>query len=520
MSRLRRLFVIRTENSLPNIIQKTLTTAHRGDSSAHRENTLVAIQSAIDLGADLVEIDIRQSKDGQVIVLHDQSLERLWGYPFDSVELPLEDIAQIGFGECRIPTLAQTLDLFKNSKSTLMIDMDTELHALPSLQLVQASNLSADQVIWCGNLQAMKLIRSHSPEARIWMPWNDVKPIDRELISELAPEMVNSHYSFWNKENVSEIHELGLGASAWTIDDAPTMRWAKEIGIDSVTTNDLRLLQSVIDDVSPIDPLDLDRANELATSIGKWAILICQEMKPGVIRTKVNPADLVTEVDLFIEMHVREMIVANFPTHNIIGEEFGGDADALTPTWYVDPVDGTTNFANGTPWSSFSLALALGREPLVAVTIDPWRNSIFQAVKARGAFINGVKAIIPEFTHIENPLAGRVVFTELAGSKPWDGMPGFLDGLHDHFCTMRIMGAGTLSLTAVSANYGVGAVVHQFSPIDHLAAALIAKESGCIVLNSAGDEDLFPESGGMLIVQPAARNPLYRVWQSEKVGVL
>jgi fructose-1,6-bisphosphatase/inositol monophosphatase family enzyme len=77
---------------------------------------------------------------------------------------------------------------------------------------------------------------------------------------------------------------------------------------------------------------------------------------------------------------------------------------------------------------------------------------------------------------------------------------------------MRIMGAGTLTLTSVSANYGIGAVVDQFSPIDHLAAALIAKESGCFVLNQKGEEDLFPREGGLLIVQPVAREPLLRIW--------
>ena len=504
------------ENSLPNLDHKPLATAHRGYSFGHRENTLAAIQSAINQGADIVEIDIRQSQDGHVVVLHDQSLERLWGYSVNVSDMNIEEISQIGFGPYRIPTLEQTLAPFLNSPSLIMIDMDVDTHALQALEIVQSSKLDLDRVIWCGNLDAMKLIRAKSSLARIWMPWNDVKPLDENLVAQLKPEFINSHYSFWSKEKVTSVHQMGLRASAWTIDDAPTMRWAKEIGIDSITTNNLSLLQNVIDDDNPIDPLDLDRAIELATTIGKWATMICQEMKPGVIRTKVNPADLVTEVDIFIELHAREMILTNFPSHNIVGEEFGGQTDESVPTWYIDPVDGTTNFANGTPWSSLSLALAVGREPLVAVTIDPWRNQLFQAVKGRGAFINGVRVSAAASSE-EYPLAGRIVFTELAGSRPWEGMAEFLDGLHSHFCTMRIMGAGTLSLTAVSANYGVGAVVHQFSPIDHLAAALIAKEAGCLVLNELGDEELFPQLGGMMIVQPAARNVLYKLWQPGKI---
>ena len=57
----------------------TVACAHRGDSSRFRENTIIAIESAIKSGAAIVEIDVRISKDGEVVVLHDPTLERMWG---------------------------------------------------------------------------------------------------------------------------------------------------------------------------------------------------------------------------------------------------------------------------------------------------------------------------------------------------------------------------------------------------------------------------------------------------------
>ena len=367
--------------------------------------------------------------------------------------------------------------------------------------------------MWCGNLEAMRSIRAHSEDAQIWLPWNEVDTVPEELISEIKPLYVNSPYSYWSREKVNAVQMLGVKVTAWTIDDRLTMVWANTIGVDAITTNNLEVLQDLLNSDEATDVLDIPRAAELAIPIGKWAIMVCQMMNPGTVLTKASPADLVTEVDLFIEKHAREMILANFPDHNIVGEEFGGEYLSEVPTWYIDPVDGTTNFANRTPWSSMSLALAVGKEPLVGVTIDPCRNLLFHAIKDGGAFINGAKIVAPEFLESENPLAGRVVLTELAGSRPWDGMQQFLENLHQSFCTMRIMGAGTLTLTAVSANYGVGAVVHKFSRIDHLAAALIGKESGCVVLNRYGQEELFPDSGGLLIVQPHARAALYEIWQ-------
>lgn len=490
----------------------TVIAAHRGDSSLHRENTLTAIESAIDHGAAIIEVDIRESKDGEIILLHDRGLERLWGNPADASTLTFNEISELGFGSVRIPTLKGALDLFMKADSAIMIDMESDKSALAALAVVRSSGIAFDRVIWCGDLLAMRAIREVADDARIWLPWNKPELVEAALISEIKPEFINSHYSFWNSEKVSAVHELGLKCSAWTIDDAPSMRWAKTIGIDSITTNQRPLLQTVLADSSDIDPLDITRAAEMSLSIAKWALMICEMMNPGKVLTKTNPADLVTEVDLFIELHAREMILANFPTHHIVGEEFGGELDLTRPTWYIDPVDGTTNFANHTPWSSFSLALAIGRDPMVAVTIDPWRNKIFSAVKNQGAFINGLPMKIADDQESDTPLIGRVVLTELAGSRPWDGFGDFLEKLHENFCTMRIMGAGTLTLTAVAANYGVGAVVHHFNPIDHLAAALIGQEAGCIVLNESGKVDLFPAAGGMLIVQPAARAALYKVW--------
>jgi myo-inositol-1(or 4)-monophosphatase/deoxyribonuclease-2 len=492
----------------------TLVTAHRGDSSRLRENTIAAINSAITHHADIVEVDIRKTSDGQVILLHDQTLERLWGVPLKASELTLEQIREIGFGEFRIPTLKEAISIFGACDSLLMIDMDDPAIASDAFQVVSESSLDSEKVLWCGNLDAMRIIRGLSTQARIWLPWNENKPLNLQLVSELTPEFINSHYSFWNRNNVEEVHQLGLKASAWTIDDAPTMRWAKSIGIDSVTTNKLELFQNIELPAEPSGSLNLELASEVAVAIGSWAIQVCKWMAPGTVNTKVNPADLVTEVDLFIESHAREVILANFPTHNIVGEEFGGSFDEDKPTWYIDPVDGTTNFANRTPWSSMSLALAIGRVPLVAVTIDPWREKLFHAVKGGGATVNGspMKSAYSNEIPSETALAGKLLLTELAGSAPWHGMFAMIEALNNAYCTTRIMGAGTLTLTAVSANHGIGAIVHRFSPIDHLAAALIADESGCVVYNEKGEHDLFPTSGGLMIAHPHAAPQLYTLW--------
>ncbi len=106
-----------------------------------------------------------------------------------------------------------------------------------------------------------------------------------------------------------------------------------------------------------------------------------------------------------------------------------------------------------------------------------------------------------------------MVSTELAGHAPWPGMLRLLELLGDEFCTLRVMGSGTLTLAGVALGRGHGAVIGHFSPIDHVAAALIVKESGGTVWDSAGRDTLFPESGGILVARDrVAAAELHALW--------
>jgi myo-inositol-1(or 4)-monophosphatase len=501
--------------------KSTLACAHRGDSGFFRENTIVAIQSAIDKGAHIVEIDVRLTSDGHVVVLHDPTLERMWGISTPAIEMSWAQIEQLGNGNHRIPLLSQVLSLFVGTQVMLLIDMDSPVPAATAFKIAAAGPLESTQIFWCGDLHAMKQIRSLSSKARIWMPWDKLALPSPVEISQLDPEFINQHYSFATAHSVQEMHRMGRKVSLWTVDDEATMRWAVDIGVDSITSNQLQLLQETIEGASfmndqkesKIDDIDVNRAMTVARDLGKWAIMVASSMDPGEISLKQNPADIVTEIDVMIEAHVREVIAANFPGHNFVGEEMGGAFEADTPSWYLDPIDGTTNFANRMPWSSFSLALAFNRTPLVGVVIDPWRDSLFEAQTGRGSKLNGDAIHVESLTDVENPLASRIVSTELAAYQPWPGMLGLLDELAKNYCTMRIMGSGTLTLTGVAAGRGVGAVIGHYSPIDHLAAAIIVHEAGGAVWDESGEVNLFPASGGIMCATPAAAPALYALWK-------
>jgi len=98
--------------------------------------------------------------------------------------------------------------------------------------------------------------------------------------------------------------------------------------------------------------------------------------------------DLVTEADRASEALVVERLRTHFPAHAVVAEEGGGHQSGSEYTWYVDPLDGTTNFAHSFPMFNVTLGLARAGEMIAGVIFDPIHQEIFTAERGGGAFLN------------------------------------------------------------------------------------------------------------------------------------
>lgn len=98
--------------------------------------------------------------------------------------------------------------------------------------------------------------------------------------------------------------------------------------------------------------------------------------------------DLVTEADLASEKLILERLQARFPTHAVVAEESGGREAASEYRWYIDPLDGTTNFAHGFPVFCVSMGLERSGELIAGVIYDPLRDEMFTAERGSGAWLN------------------------------------------------------------------------------------------------------------------------------------
>lgn len=99
--------------------------------------------------------------------------------------------------------------------------------------------------------------------------------------------------------------------------------------------------------------------------------------------------DLVTEADRASERLILSRLKSEYPSHSIVAEETGAHAGTSEYRWYVDPLDGTTNFAHGFPVFNVTLALERAGELITGVIFDPVRNEMFTAEKGGGAYLNG-----------------------------------------------------------------------------------------------------------------------------------
>ena len=115
--------------------------------------------------------------------------------------------------------------------------------------------------------------------------------------------------------------------------------------------------------------------------------------------------DLVTEADRASERVVVERLRAHFPAHGIVAEEGGGHSSSSEYCWYVDPLDGTTNFAHGFPIFNVSIGLARNGEPIAGVVYDPTRQELFSAERGGGAYLNNRRMKVSGAAGLEDSLA-------------------------------------------------------------------------------------------------------------------
>jgi myo-inositol-1(or 4)-monophosphatase len=216
------------------------------------------------------------------------------------------------------------------------------------------------------------------------------------------------------------------------------------------------------------------------TAIAREAgALLIEYFHQGLKIEYKGEADLVTAADRASETLIRERVAKQFPTHDVLGEEQGLNDRGSEYRWYVDPLDGTTNFAHGYPVFCVSLALEHRSQTdgkrVVAVVYDPTRDELFGAEAGKGATLNGDPIHVSEAAQLNECLVATGFPSHKRHKNP---------NIHFyHRITLRThgvrrAGSAALDLCNVACGRFDGFWEFNLNPWDTAAGVLIVEEAG------------------------------------------
>jgi len=211
--------------------------------------------------------------------------------------------------------------------------------------------------------------------------------------------------------------------------------------------------------------------------------------------------DLVTEIDHQSEDYLLSEIRRTYPGHQVISEEAGLVPGSVNGQWYVDPLDGTVNYAHGIPFFSVSIAYGQDGRVLLGAVYDPIRDELFSAELGKGAHLNGRKLHASSATELEKSL--------LVTGFPYDTWTSPKNNLENFSRFSRLtqgvrrLGSAALDLCYVGAGRLDGYWELTLNPWDVAAGGLIAAEAGARITGLDGSPNYLTPPCSLLAAPPA-----------------
>jgi len=232
--------------------RKTEVFAHRGFSAAYPENTLVAFIAALELGVDGLEVDVHLSKDGEMVIIHDEYLNRTTNGDGLVANHTLAELKSLDAGSWfnerfagqQIPTLEEVLDLIQAWGEAVTINLEIKSGPVPYPGLEEKLYAAVNnrgllpRVIFSSfNHFALQNLKTSHPDANIGLLYMEGL-VDPWLYAErLQAQALHPFYLAVDEALVKGAHEHGLAVRVFTVDDKADVRRMQEWGVDAIVTN-------------------------------------------------------------------------------------------------------------------------------------------------------------------------------------------------------------------------------------------------------------------------------------------
>lgn len=216
------------------------------------------------------------------------------------------------------------------------------------------------------------------------------------------------------------------------------------------------------------------------------------------------PRDYQTEIDVAVERLIVGRMKAAFPDDSIIGEEAVGnvEAGADAPRIYIDPIDGTTNYAWGLPHFGIVISIVEQGEVVCGVVYDGMQDELFSAEKGKGAYLNGERLMLTPFADVQDTLIGAgLPVPGQVKSVSEDDYYLALRRLMANTAGVRRLGSAALSTAYVACGRLDGFFEDGLSTHDYAASMLLVREAGGMVTGFLGGP--IGRFGDVLAANPA-----------------
>ncbi|MBO7743351.1 glycerophosphodiester phosphodiesterase [Paenibacillus sp. MWE-103] len=228
-----------------------LNIAHRGASAYCPENTMAAFRRAIELGATGIETDVQMTSDGQLVLIHDESLQRTAGSPRLVKDVTLEEAKQLDAGSWfdpafageRIPTLGELLELVKPREDVYVnLELKNSIVNYPGLEEavieeIRRQGLGERIIVSSFNHYSLVLCKELAPEIRtgvlyvegLYEPW--------EYAARIGASALHAHHRAVLPEWTAQAAERGIVYNPWTVNEPAEMKRLLDAGVASIITD-------------------------------------------------------------------------------------------------------------------------------------------------------------------------------------------------------------------------------------------------------------------------------------------
>lgn len=216
-----------------------LRIAHRGASGYAPENTLVAFQRALDLGVDMIEFDVRATRDGELVVFHDARLERLTGGQGRLDALTYDELSDYQVAGEPIPRL---VDVLSALGSRCQINIEIKQRGLVDAIVAEVRRLGLQRHVIFSSLRHGELlkVKAIDPLLRVGALLN-VRPVLALTAISVAraidAEALIIPRAVFRPAHLRAAHRAGLAVYVWTVNEPEEIAWARELGVDGIFSN-------------------------------------------------------------------------------------------------------------------------------------------------------------------------------------------------------------------------------------------------------------------------------------------